>query len=85
MQFQLNSNGDTYGTMYLQLVALRNASAAMSNALLYPHGRNYQTCEDPMTAHQSDIEEWKEARMALQNIEAYITSFESAMIKARCA
>ena len=57
MNFKVNMNGDTAETLIEGHLEVHRAADALITALnkMHPHGRNYQTCEDPIVAHTHDV------------------------------
>jgi hypothetical protein len=56
MELRINMNGDSAEELSNQAIGLHESLQGVRKALrsAWPHGRNYQTCEDPRAALRSD-------------------------------
>jgi hypothetical protein len=56
MHFKVNANGDTWDSLAGSCCEAAEALSNLETVLrrTRPHGRNYQTCLDPVAAHDAD-------------------------------
>lgn len=73
MNFQINNNGSDPDAMIARYRAVSEAAKALYAALadVTPHGRDYQTLEDPNVARGKDLDEHYRHMTGAQSIDLW--------------